>query len=153
MTMDDIKALIDAMGASDLAEMEVVKDGWTLRLRRAAAFRPDVAASADASPHAAPPGPVRPRPLARGPAADGTAAPAAHEVRAPLSGMVYLAPAPNAPPFVTVGQTVEAGAILCTVEAMKTFNEVRTEWAGIVEAVLVAQGDEVEAGQPLLRIG
>jgi acetyl-CoA carboxylase biotin carboxyl carrier protein len=148
MTMDDIKALIDAMGASDLAEMEVVKDGWTLRLRRGAAFRPEVAASAGASPRAAPP-----RPPVRGPAADSTATPASNDVCAPLSGMVHLAPAPNAPPFVTVGQKVEPGTILCTVEAMKTFNEVRTEWVGIVEAVLVAQGDEVEAGQPLLRIG
>lgn len=148
MTMDEITALIDAMAASDLAEMEVSKDGWTLRLRR----RPVAAEAPPAAPRAVPSRKAQPRPAASR-SRERAGAPASNEARSPLSGMVYLAPSPGAPPFVTLGQQVEAGAILCTVEAMKTFNEVRAERAGIVEAVLVAAGEEVEAGQPLVRLG
>ena len=148
MTMDEITALIGAMGASDLAELEVSKDGWTLRLRRApVADQPDAGpVRRDASPSAR----LRPAtPTAR----ERAAVPASNDVRAPLSGMVYLSASPGAPPFVSPGERVEAGALLCTVEAMKTFNEVRAERAGTVEAVLVASGDEVDAGQPLVRLG
>ncbi len=143
MTMDEIKALIDAMGASDLAEMEFSKDGWTLRLVRHARAAGEVATPAGlAAPvrHATP----RPAPTPR-------AAAPMNDVRTPLAGIAYLAPSPEAPSFVTVGQSVEVGALLCIVEAMKTFNEVRAERAGEIAAVLVASGDEVEGGQPLLR--
>ena len=75
-----------------------------------------------------------------------------NDVKAPLSGIVYLGPSPDAPPFVTVGQAVTAGTMLCTVEAMKMFNPVTAERDGVVEAIFVATGDEVAAGQPLLRI-
>jgi acetyl-CoA carboxylase biotin carboxyl carrier protein len=142
MDLLEIKALIDAMAASDLAEMEVAKDGWTLRLVRRA-------------------GAAAPRPLAR-----GVAEPAGVDerpdttlglpdnltVRAPLAGTVHLSPSPGEPAFVAVGQTVKAGANLCVIEAMKMFNAVTAERDGTVEAVLVTAGDEVEAGQPLLRI-
>ena len=140
MTTDEIKALIDAMAASDLAEMEFAKDGWTLRLRRGLP-RPDPAAA-----------PGRPRRPVREVAPRPTD-PSSGEVRSPLFGIVYLGASPDAPPFASVGQRVEAGAVLCTVEAMKTFHEVRAERTGIVEAVLVATGDEVDAGQPLVRLG
>jgi acetyl-CoA carboxylase biotin carboxyl carrier protein len=74
------------------------------------------------------------------------------EVRAPLFGVVHLQQAPGEPPFVKPGDLVAAGQMLCTIEAMKVFNEVRAERAGRVSAVLVTSGSEVEAGQPLLAI-
>jgi acetyl-CoA carboxylase biotin carboxyl carrier protein len=74
-------------------------------------------------------------------------------VRAPLSGLVYLSPTPGAPDFVAVGRKVEAGDVVAVIEAMKVFNEIRAERDGTVEAVLVASGDEVDAGQLLMRIG
>ncbi|KMO36257.1 hypothetical protein VQ02_15810 [Methylobacterium variabile] len=148
MTMDEIKALIDAMAASDLAEMEVAKDGWTLRLAR------EARSAAEATPPAAPAVSAPEKPERQSPAPIPSPAPAAaSEVRAPLAGLAYLAPSAEAPPFVTVGQAVEAGALLCTVEAMKTFHEVRSARAGVIAAVLVASGDEVEGGQPLFRFG
>lgn len=149
MEQQQIKALIDAMAASDLAEMEFSRDGWTLRLRRA----PLGAGSA-----------VPPRPAwttdGAGAAQTGIAeadadAPLARqsvpEVAAPLHGIVHLQPSPGEPAFVTVGQAVSAGQTLCVIEAMKVFNEVCAEQGGVVAAVLVASGQEVEAGQPLLR--
>ncbi|GJD66173.1 acetyl-CoA carboxylase biotin carboxyl carrier protein [Methylobacterium frigidaeris] len=148
MTMDEIKALIDAMAASDLAEMEIAKDGWTLRLARPAGRATGTATEpADPAPEASRSG----RHEAGGPA-PAPAPAAANDVRAPLAGLAYLAPSAEAQPFVAVGQAVEAGALLCTVEAMKTFHEVRAARAGMIAAVLVASGDEVEGGQPLFRL-
>jgi len=142
MDLPEIKALIDAMAASNLAEMEVTKDGWTLRLVRRV--------------EAGPP-PLRTREVAQPTVVDerpDTAArlPDNFTVRAPLAGTVHLSPSPGEPAFVAVGQTVRAGASLCVIEAMKTFNAVIAERDGTVEAVLVTSGEEVDAGQPLLRI-
>jgi acetyl-CoA carboxylase biotin carboxyl carrier protein len=145
MEARQIKAIIDAMASSDLAEMEFSQDGWTLRLVRGT--------------NGAPPSTLPQRPRLKEPAAGNGASPAhitgqaaaASELRAPLYGVVHLQPAPSEPPFVTAGLAVKAGQTLCVIEAMKVFNEVRAEHDATVEAVLVTSGQEVEAGQPLLR--
>lgn len=140
MDQQHIKSLIDALAASDLAELEFSQDGWTLRLvKRGAAQSAPVA------------------PLAVVPAASAAAAPAASatlpaELAAPLYGVVHLRPSPDEPPFVEAGQAVRAGQTLCVIEAMKVFNEVRAEHDATVAAVLVATGQEVEAGQALFRL-
>ncbi len=151
MTLDEIKALIDAMSTSDLVEVEINKDGWTLRLTRDAgnsAFTPSTGEARAMSP-AAPTPSEAPR---REPASSVEPAVSMTEVSAPLSGIVYLGPSPDALPFVAVGQKVTSGTTLCTVEAMKMFNPVTAERDGVIEAVFVSTGDEVAAGQPLLRI-
>lgn len=135
MDPNEIKALIEAFGQTSLAEMELTRGDWTLRLARSgqgavAAPRPAVVAAA-------------PRP----------AAPVETGVRAPLSGVAYLNASPGAPDFVRVGQRVEAGEVVAVIEAMKVFNEIRADRGGVVEALLVAPGDEVDAGQLLMRIG
>ena len=80
------------------------------------------------------------------------AAPApSNEVLATLYGVVHLQPSPGEPPFVEAGASVKAGQTLCVIEAMKVFNEVRAERDGTVESVMVKSGQEVEAGQALLR--
>ncbi len=73
-------------------------------------------------------------------------------VVAPLFGIVYLQPAPNAPVFVSPGQAVTAGTPLCVIEAMKMLHEIRAERDGTIAAVLVSSGQEVEAGQELMRL-
>jgi acetyl-CoA carboxylase biotin carboxyl carrier protein len=142
MDLQQIKTFIDAMASSDLAEMEVSREGWTLRLVRRALT-------------AAPPPSSRSSHPQRSPTSDeplpASASPRGDEARAPLYGVVHLQPSPDEPPFVSVGAFVKTGQTLCVIEAMKVFNEVRTERDGTVQAVLVKSGDEVEAGQPLLR--
>ena len=149
MTLDEIKALIEAMSASDLVELEVSKDGWTLRLVRHGGTALLATTAREARPvrtaTRAQPGPLDPLQTS-------AVASSASDVRAPLSGIVHLGPFQDAPPFVTVGQTVTAGAMLCTVEAMKTFNAVTAEYDGVIETILVTAGEEVAAGQPLFRI-
>lgn len=78
--------------------------------------------------------------------------PAGHKLRSPMVGTMYTSPSPDTPPFVTVGQTVKAGDTLCIVEAMKMFNEIEADRAGVVTAVLVANGEPVEYDQPLFII-
>jgi acetyl-CoA carboxylase biotin carboxyl carrier protein len=140
MDLDEIKALIAAFGASGLAEMRLTRGDWTLHLVRSADG--GVAAAPAARPRARPEAPL-PKPA---PAAEAG-------VRAPLSGLVYLSRTPGAPDLVAVGRKVEAGEVVAVIEAMKVFNEIRAERAGTVEALLVASGDEVDAGQLLMRIG
>ncbi|WP_293853648.1 acetyl-CoA carboxylase biotin carboxyl carrier protein subunit [uncultured Alsobacter sp.] len=143
MTPETIKSLIDAMAASDLAEMEFSEDGWSLRLVRHKG--PEAAA---ATMQAAP------RPRAPAPAAaprQKAAPPTANDLRSPMFGVVYLAPSPGAAPFVTPGQAVTAGTTVCMVEAMKVFQEIKAGRDGVIEAVAVTSGEEVEAGQVLAR--
>ena len=120
----------------------MAKDGWTLRLvRRSEKAGPVVGARAAA------PAAVAEEPWTALPAR----APDRSVVLAPLAGTVHLSPAPDEPAFVAAGQSLEAGSTLCVIEAMKVFNQVLAERDGAVAEVLVASGDEVEAGQPLIR--
>ena len=130
--------------------MGVSKDGWTLRLVRhgrsaTVAATINEARLARATTQVQPVSPDSFRPSTVEPAT------LTRDVRSPLPGVVYLGPSPDAPPFVTVGQAVTTGATLCTVEAMKMFNAVTAEHDGVIEAIYVTTGDEVAAGQPLLR--
>lgn len=146
MELDQIKVFIDAMASSDLTELQANKDGWVLRLVRRTAVAPSQT-SVSGSP--LPPS-VQGR--QRKPAASAIASQPGAEVRAPLFGIVHLTPSPDAPPFVVVGQAVKTGETLCVIEAMKVFNNICAERDGVVEAVMVTSGSEVEAGQLLMRI-
>ena len=141
MNLPEIKALIDAMAASDLSEMEVTQDGTLLRLVRR-----------KAAPEASPPLVSAPAKRTAPPAAPvGTATP--QQITAPLYGVVHWRPSPDAAPFVAPGQAIAVGQVVCVVEAMKVFNEVRSDHGATVLALLVESGAEVEAGQPLLSLG
>jgi len=144
MDLDRIKTLIDAMTASDLNEMEFSEEGWSLRLVRRA--QPDSTVRAPVKSGASTHTGQRPTRAAPDAALKREA-----NVAAPLFGIVHLQPAPDAPVFVSVGQAVTAGTPLCVIEAMKMFHEVRAEQDGTVSAILVASGQEVEAGQELIR--
>jgi acetyl-CoA carboxylase biotin carboxyl carrier protein len=144
MKPERIKALIDLMADSDLSELSLSEGDAQLRL-----LRDQGQVSAD-SP-AAPTPPVLKQ-------AAVTAAPApvttvGHEASASLYGVLHLTPAPDQPPFVEVGAAVEVGQTLAVVEAMKMFHPVKAEVAGTVTAILAASGEEVQAGQALIRIG
>jgi acetyl-CoA carboxylase biotin carboxyl carrier protein len=136
MDQQQIKTFIDAMAASDLAEMEFAQDGWSLRLVR------------HVPGGAVVPMPSEPRVAITPVPCETSATP---PLVAPLYGVVHLSPAPDEPPFVAPGQTVNVGQTLCVIEAMKVFNEVRAERAATLVDVLVESGQEVDADQPLMR--
>jgi acetyl-CoA carboxylase biotin carboxyl carrier protein len=145
MNLPEIKALIAVMAEYGLAEMTVSENGWTLRLVRDAATQvatPQPQPSL--RPHAATVNAPSPVPE--------TFAPDAAAIEAPLAGIIHFRPAPEAPPFVEVGQPVRAGDTICLVEAMKVFIPVCAQHDGVVAAILVPSGAEVAAGAPLVRL-
>jgi acetyl-CoA carboxylase biotin carboxyl carrier protein len=147
MNLPEIKALIDAMAASDLSEMTLARDGTTLRLVRRPAGTRDAMTPAVASPVPS---------AARAPVQRAAATPepaVTQAITAPLYGVVHWRPAPDAADFVAPGQSIKAGQVVCVIEAMKVFNEVRAERDATVLALLAEPGQEVDAGQPLLRLG
>ncbi len=73
-------------------------------------------------------------------------------IASPLTGVFYLTPSPSSPPFVQVGEAVQAGQVVCMVEAMKVFNEVKAEISGTVAAIVAENGQLVQKGEALIRV-
>jgi acetyl-CoA carboxylase biotin carboxyl carrier protein len=142
MDSERIKGLIDLLAESDLLELSLTEGDSTVRLFKQAG---KVMAKA---PQAAAAAPV----IADSPKAD-TPAPAATEIKASLYGVLHLTPAIGEPPFVGVGDQVEAGQTVAVLEAMKMFHPVKAKTPGRISAILAQSGVEVEAGQSLFRLG
>ena len=149
--------IADVMEDRGLTRVRVEEpDGTAVELERASAAQPVAVPmpmpSAMAAPVAAPTtAPAAPEPAAQAPAA--APEPQGVEVTAPMVGVFYAAPAPGDEPFVHVGSKVKAGETLCIIEAMKVLNEVTAEADGEVCEICVADGDLVEFGSCLMRIG
>lgn len=149
--------IADVMEDRGLTRVRVEEpDGTAVELERASAAQPVAVPmpmpSAMAAPVAAPAAmPAAPEPAAQAPAA--APEPKGTEVTAPMVGVFYAAPAPGDEPFVRVGSKVKAGETLCIIEAMKVLNEVTAETDGEVLEICVADGDLVEFGSCLMRIG
>lgn len=149
--------IADVMEDRGLTRVRVEEpDGTAVELERASAAQPVAVPmpmpSAMAAPVAAPAvAPAAPEPVVQAPAA--APEPMGTEVTAPMVGVFYAAPAPGDEPFVHVGSKVKAGETLCIIEAMKVLNEVTAEADGEVLEICVADGDLVEFGSCLMRIG
>lgn len=149
--------IADVMEDRGLTRVRVEEpDGTAVELERANAAQPVAVPmpmpSTMAAPVAAPTvAPAAPEPAAQTPAA--APEPKGTEVTAPMVGVFYAAPAPGDEPFVHVGSKVKAGETLCIIEAMKVLNEVTAEADGEVLEICVADGDLVEFGSCLMRIG
>lgn len=155
--------IADVMEDRGLTRVRVEEpDGTAVELERASAAQPVAVPmpmlGAVTAPAVAPvampvtaPEPAAPEPAAQTPAA--APEPKGTEVTAPMVGVFYAAPAPGDEPFVHVGSKVKAGETLCIIEAMKVLNEVTAEADGEVLEICVADGDLVEFGSCLMRIG
>ncbi len=149
--------IADVMEDRGLTRVRVEEpDGTAVELERASATQsvavPMSMPGTMAAPVAAPAAmPAAPEPAAQAPAA--APEPKGTEVTAPMVGVFYAAPAPGDEPFVRVGSKVKAGETLCIIEAMKVLNEVTAEADGEVLEICVADGDLVEFGSCLMRIG
>ncbi len=150
MDLRKLKKLIDLVEESGIAEIEVTEGEEKVRITRSLAAPQPVYAAAPAV--AAAPVPAAAAPVA---AEGAPAAPARDLSKAqtsPMVGTFYRAPGPNAPVFVEVGQSVNAGDTLCIIEAMKLMNEIEAERSGVVKEILVENGQPVEFGEPLFII-
>jgi acetyl-CoA carboxylase biotin carboxyl carrier protein len=160
MDIRKIKKLIELLEESGVAEIEIKEGEESVRIARqspAGSHSHPVAAPVTHSPSAAAHRPAAgsTRPAAHpSPAPDeAPGAPLAGEgenvVTAPMVGTFYNAPAPGAKPFVEIGDQIQAGQVLCVIEAMKMMNQIESEIAGRVRAILINNGEPVEFGQPL----
>jgi len=156
MDLRKLKKLIDLVQESGIAELEITEGEERVRIARGGAVSVTPLAAGVLPVGASPAGAAAQPPAA--PAAPAAAAAAAdtapegHVVKSPMVGTFYRAPSPDAKPFVDVGSTVKEGETICVLEAMKLMNEIETDVAGVVKAILVENGQPVEYGQPLMII-
>lgn len=146
-----VKALVSLMTQHDLSEIDLRDGGQRLRLRRGGYQPIGFVASA----------PVPPVPISAAPSAPakvegatGSAAPARQllDIKSPTPGTFYAAAKPGEPPLVKVGSKVAPESVVCLIEAMKIFNEIQAECAGVIVEVLVENQQPVEYGQVLFKV-
>lgn len=153
MDIRKIKKLIEILEESDIGEIEIKEGEESVRISRGSSFSPQALVAAAPAPQVAAAAPAAPV-AASAPAAEEPSAPVTngHTVKSPMVGTFYSAPSPGSPAFVSVGQHVKPGDVLCIVEAMKMMNQIEADKAGVVEAILADDGDPVEFDQPLVTI-
>jgi len=153
MDAKEIKQLIELMNANDLLELEVVEEGSKIRLKKMY----DGGARMVAMPMAAPAAAAAPAPVSAPVKSGGEAKQASshagrHLIKSPMVGLPRPSANPESPPYVDSGDVVNPDTVVCILEAMKVFNEIRAEVSGKVLEVLVANGEAVEYGQPLMVV-
>ncbi|OYY94425.1 MAG: acetyl-CoA carboxylase, biotin carboxyl carrier protein [Hydrogenophilales bacterium 28-61-23] len=147
MDLRKLKKLIDLVQDSGIAELEITEGEEKVRITSKLAGQ--MMYSSPQMMHATAPAATS-APLA---VVDAEPAqPEGHVVKSPMVGTFYRTPSPNAKAFVEVGQTVKDGETLCIIEAMKLMNEIESDVAGVVKAILIENGQPVEYGQPLFII-
>ncbi len=155
MDLRKLKTLIDLVQESGIAELEVSEGEHRVRITRTVAGQL-LAPTQVYAPSAYPPGPA---PAMTAPAMSAAAgapavaeAPTGHTVKSPMVGTFYRSGSPGSAAFSEVGKTVAVGDTLCIIEAMKLMNEIESDQAGVIKAILVENGQPVEYGQPLFLI-
>ena len=152
MDLRKLKKLIDLVEESGIAEIEVTEGEEKVRITRSLAAPQPVYAAAPAVAAAPAPAAAAAAPVAASGAPATPARDLSKAQTSPMVGTFYRAPGPNAPVFVEVGQSVNAGDTLCIIEAMKLMNEIEAEKSGTVKEILVENGTPVEYGEPLFII-
>ena len=150
-----IKQLIKLMTDNDLTELDLEEEGQKIHLRRGG-LQPAPGTAPGTAPA---PGtgaqPAVPPPVAAGGQAGAPAAVEAETgtfIRSPMVGSFYSASSPDVAPFAKVGDKVAVDDVVCIIEAMKVFNEIKSEVSGTIAEVLVENGQTVEFDQPLFRV-
>lgn len=155
MDIRKIKKLIELLEESNIAELEIREGEESVRISRGS--------SANAMPTTVwQPQYMNPTPPAQAPAAPTELRAAAvpevpvndktHTIASPMVGTFYRSPTPGTPTFIEVGKTVKVGDVICIIEAMKMMNQIESDKAGVIEAILVEDGEPVEYDQPLVKI-
>lgn len=151
MDIRKVKKLIELLEASDVAEIEIKEGEEAVRISRASTITPAPAAPVAVAAPAPAPAAAEAAP-GNDTTKSGTPAVKGKLINSPMVGTFYRAPSPSSPPFVEVGTHVKAGDVVCIVEAMKMMNQIEADHSGVVEAILVEDGEPVEFDQPLISI-
>ena len=142
MNIKDLKEYIEFMKEHELSELEVQDGDKKIRLKK------------DGCPVLAPM-PSMPIVTPQGTAASVSAKTAVEgtiEIKSPMVGTFYLSPSPDAPPYVEIGQSVDAETVVCIIEAMKVMNEIKAEVSGVITEMMAENAKPVEFGQKLFAV-
>lgn len=157
MDLRKLKALIDLVERSGIAELEVTEGEERVRISRVTAngnammVQAPMQAMAAMSLPATAPAVAAAEPVAK--AVEAPVEPEGHTVKSPMVGTFYRASTPGGKAFVEVGQSVTEGETVCIIEAMKLLNEIESDKSGVIKAILVENGQPVEFGEPLFIVG
>ncbi|HUN65655.1 MAG TPA: acetyl-CoA carboxylase biotin carboxyl carrier protein [Bacteroidota bacterium] len=153
MDLSYLKKLVRIVEQSKVDEIEIEEEGLRVRVARNPQMVPVPAAGQTAAvPAAAVPSAHSPAAVPAAQAPSAVHEPKYHEIKSPIVGTFYRAPAPDADPYVQIGQEVQDKTVLCIIEAMKLMNEIESDVAGKVAKILVENGQPVEYNQPLFLI-
>jgi len=151
MNIKEIKEMINLMNENGLTELEIEKDGLKLRLKKGpAGIQQEISFAPQFSPSAA--SAAGSLQAAQEETQAQIKAKGLVEIKSPMVGTFYRAPAPDAAPYVQEGQDIDIGQVVCIVEAMKLMNEIKSEVKGKVVRILVENADPVEFGQTLFLV-
>ena len=148
MDIRKVKKLIEMLEESSLSEIEIREGEEAIRISRGSSGGTQVVHMAPAPMHAAP----HATPAAPAATPAPAALPAGHAVISPMVGTFYRSASPEAKSFVDVGSQVNVGDTLCIIEAMKMMNEIESDKAGVIKAILKENGQPVEYGETLFII-
>lgn len=150
MDIRKVKKLIELLEESNVAEIEIKEGEESVRISRnypQSSMQPQHYVMQAPAQHAAP--------AAHAPAAAPAASAPMYKgqpVKSPMVGTFYRSPSPSSPSFIEIGKQVKVGDVICIIEAMKMMNQIEADRAGVVEAILVEDGQPVEYDQPLVII-
>jgi len=148
--VETVRNLVELMKQHDITEIDLKEEGQRIRLRRGSDQPPTITYAAAPPAVAAAPASAAPAPAA--------AAPAPVEddnhlvIKSPMIGTFYVAPNPDAPPYVKVGDHVGPDTIVCMIESMKMFTEVPAEISGKIVSVLIKNGESVDVNRPMFKV-
>jgi acetyl-CoA carboxylase biotin carboxyl carrier protein len=156
MDIRKIKKLIELLEESNIGELEIKEGEESVRIARNSGTTQYFSAPAPGGY----PMPAAPAATHAAPSAAPSAAPVAaaapvvtgHVVKSPMVGTFYRSPSPESPSFIEVGKHVKAGDVICIIEAMKMMNQIEADKSGVIEAILVEDGNPVEFDQPLVTL-
>ncbi|MFC1709412.1 acetyl-CoA carboxylase biotin carboxyl carrier protein [Candidatus Omnitrophota bacterium] len=146
MNIKEIKEMIALMNENNLLELEIEKEGMRIRLKKESPGSDESAKIVSVPQFSVTQEAASPQTQKE------EAAKKLIEVKAPMVGTFYRSPSPESPPFVEVGQNIDAGQVVCIIEAMKLMNEIKSEVRGKLVEVLIENGHPVEFGQALFLI-
>jgi acetyl-CoA carboxylase biotin carboxyl carrier protein len=141
-----IKSLAEAMAGTNVTDLELLENGMEIRLHRDPVTSPGVSVGNIPTSNLPMPVPTTDFEPPTAPAETSSA------ILAPLTGVFYASSSPSSPPFVQIGDTVQPNQVVCIVEAMKVFNEIKSDIGGTVVAIPPTSGQLVKKGDPLVRI-
>lgn len=159
MDIRKVKKLIELLEASDIAEIEIHEGEESVRISRTGSSAPQISLPAMPAGYTvgAPPAAQAQATAEQAQPASAAASeeelPEGHIIRSPMVGTFYRASTPGAKPFVTEGQSINAGDTLCIIEAMKILNQIESDKSGTLKKILVENGQPVEYDQPMFVIG